>query len=62
MDGSLDFFLYFFNREMKRLIVVNDKMQKNYSYMLTEPMGKNFREDFKPELTPKQMLQLGVFG
>ena len=43
-------------------IKVNDKMQKNYTYKLTEPSGKNFQEDFKPELTPKQMLELGVFG
>lgn len=37
-------------------------MQKNYKYTLLEPIGKNFHKDFKPELTPKQMLQLGVFG
>jgi hypothetical protein len=43
-------------------VFVNDKMQKNYSYILTEPMGKNFDLDFKPQLTPKQMLELGVFG
>lgn len=43
-------------------IVVNDKMQKNYSYYLTEPIGKNFDSEFKPELTPKEMLELGVFG
>ncbi len=47
---------------MKKIIVVNDKMQKNYTYELTEPMGKNFHPDFKPELTPKQMLELGIFG
>ena len=47
---------------MKKRVVVNDLMQKNYSYFLTEPIGKNFREDFKPELTPKEMLELGVFG
>lgn len=45
-----------------KIITVNDKMQKNYMYVLTEPMGKNFDSDFKPELTPKQMLELGVFG
>ncbi len=44
------------------LIVVNDTMQQNYTYLRTEPMGKHFHTDFKPELTPKQMLQLGVFG
>lgn len=37
-------------------------MQSNYAYLLTEPIGKNFHSDFRPELTPKQMLELGVFG
>jgi len=45
-----------------RTVTVNDKMQKGYRYRLTEPAGRNFDPDFKPELTPKQMLQLGVFG
>jgi hypothetical protein len=45
-----------------KIINVNDKMQKNYSYVLSEPVCKNFDEGFKPELTPKQMLELGVFG
>ena len=43
-------------------ILVNDKMQKNYKYLLTEPMGQNFLSDFQPQLTPKEMLELGVFG
>jgi hypothetical protein len=43
-------------------VVVNDKMQKNYKYDLVEPAGKNFHPDFKPDLTPKEMLKLGVFG
>ncbi len=37
-------------------------MQENYEYYLTEPEGKNFHPEFKPELTPKQMLEMGVFG
>ena len=45
-----------------KLIVVNDKMQKNFSYFLSEEMGKNFHSDFKPELEPKEMLELGIFG
>lgn len=45
-----------------KTIIVNDLMQQNYKYNLTEPMGKNFDLDFKPELTPKQMLAMGVFG
>lgn len=43
-------------------ITVNDKMQNNYIYYLTESKGKGFHPDFKPELTPKKMLKLGVFG
>ena len=43
-------------------IIVNDLMQKNYEYELTEPMGKNFHKDFKPDLTPKEILEIGVFG
>ena len=37
-------------------------MQKNYSYDLTAPMGKKFDPEFTPDLTPKQMLALGIFG
>jgi hypothetical protein len=44
------------------LVTVNDKMQKGYSYKTVEPTGKNFDSQFKPQLTPKQMLALGVFG
>jgi hypothetical protein len=46
----------------KKKVVVNDLMQKNYVYYLTEPMGENFDPEFKPELTPAEMLALGVFG
>ncbi len=43
-------------------VKVNDKMQKSYVYFRTKPMGCAFRAGFTPELTPKQMLALGVFG
>ena len=43
-------------------MVVNDRMQRNYVYFRTEPAGKNFDDGFDPELTPRQMLELGVFG
>jgi len=43
-------------------VAVNDLMQKGYSYLLTEPAGRNFHPDFCPELTPREMLELGVFG
>jgi hypothetical protein len=45
----------------KRTVVVNDKMQKGYRYVLSAPVGRNFDPEFKPELTPRQMLRLGVF-
>lgn len=47
---------------MKQIVTVNDLMQSNYSYVLTEPQGKNFDPQFKPELSPSEMLALGVFG
>jgi hypothetical protein len=47
---------------MKRKVTVNDKMQKGYKYEIIEPEGKNFDPRFRPSLTPKQMLALGVFG
>ena len=43
-------------------IVVNDSVQKNYSYQRSEPVGENFDPEFKPELTTQEMLKLGVFG
>ena len=43
-------------------ITVNDLMQQGYVYELTCPAGKRFHPEFRPELTPKQMLALGVFG
>lgn len=44
------------------VVIVDDKMQSSYRYELTEPVGKNFDVEFKPELTPKEMLELGIFG
>lgn len=47
---------------MKAKVLVNDRMQKNYHYYLTEPMGENFDTEFTPDLIPKEMLELGIFG
>jgi hypothetical protein len=46
----------------QRWVEVDDLMQRGYIYPLTEPIGRNFHPDFEPQLTPKQMLELGVFG
>ena len=45
-----------------RRTVVNDLMQTGYAYFLTEPVGGNFHPDFRPDLSPREMLELGVFG
>ena len=45
-----------------RIVVVNDRMQRGYRYVLSAPMGEDFDPDFKPELSPKDMLRMGVFG
>lgn len=47
---------------MEKRVIVKDEIQKGHHYYLTEPMGKNFDPEFKPDLTPKQMLNLGIFG
>ena len=47
---------------MRRRVVVNDRMQQGYVYDRTQPVGRNFAPLFRPQLTPRQMLQLGVFG
>jgi len=33
---------------MQKTVTVNDKMQKNYVYEISEKQGKNFDKDFKP--------------
>jgi hypothetical protein len=45
----------------KYIVMVNDKMQQGYRYARTAPVGCDFHPEFRPELTPKQMLELGVF-
>lgn len=45
-----------------RKITVNDKMQSNYIYYCNAPIGQHFDAGFSPDLTPEEMLKLGVFG
>lgn len=45
----------------RRLVIVNDRMQQDYRYELTAPTGRAFDPDFHPELSPREMLELGVF-
>ncbi len=42
-------------------IQVHDLMQSSYSYVLSENPGEDFAPGFKPELSPPEMLKLGIF-
>lgn len=42
-------------------ITVYNKMEKDYSYILSENPGKNMADGFEPEYTPAKMLQMGIF-
>jgi hypothetical protein len=46
---------------MRRVVIVNDKMQQGYRYELSAPAGRDFDSQFLPDLTPEEMLELGVF-
>ena len=43
-------------------IVVDDLMQHGYEYVLEAPAGSDFGVGFEPELTPEEMIHLGIFG
>jgi hypothetical protein len=38
----------------RKIVTVNDKMQRSYRYALTAPIGRNFDPEFRPELTPAE--------
>jgi hypothetical protein len=44
----------------RTLVLVNDKMQRDYRHRRTETAGRNFAPDFVPEPTPRQMLAPGA--
>jgi hypothetical protein len=41
---------------------MNDTMRAGYTYERVVPPGRGFAEAFEPELSPAEMLRLGVFG
>ncbi len=50
------------NWDSAEFVVVNDLMQKGYVYERSEAVGSNFGFGFQPQLTPKKLLSMGVFG
>lgn len=46
---------------MPLTVTVNDKMQRGYRYRLAARTGRDFDPDFTPDLSPTEMLRLGVF-
>jgi hypothetical protein len=45
-----------------KTITVDEDYQTGYTYQLEEQVGKNFDPEFQPELSPTEMLGLGIFG
>ena len=45
----------------RKMVIIQDRMQKDYQYELQAPYGEDFAEGFSPELSPAQMLEWGVF-
>jgi len=45
----------------RRIVTVNDRMQRGYRYELTARPGRDFDPEFTPDLSPAEMLRLGVF-
>ncbi len=51
-----------YTKHMLTTITSSDPWQEGYTYTLTSPTGSNFAPDFTPDLSPQEMLELGVFG
>ncbi len=46
---------------MARVVVADDVLQPGYRYALVAPTGKEFALGFTPDVTPAEMLRMGVF-
>lgn len=45
-----------------KTIKVQEQYQTGYTYRLIEEPGQNFDPEFRPDLTPEEMLRLGIFA
>lgn len=50
------------SEKIVRDVFVNEEYQIGYRYRLEAEVGKGFDIRFTPDLTPAQMLKLGIFG
>lgn len=49
-------------KSSSKTILSQDQLQPGYEYVLVAPEGREFADGFAPDLTPREMLELGVFG
>ena len=47
---------------MTRKVIVSDRMRTGYAYERVARPGRDFDPAFTPDLTPAEMLEMGVFG
>ncbi|MGH1577777.1 hypothetical protein [Planktotalea sp.] len=47
--------------EIGATVVVNDKMQRDYIYKISAPLGDVKSDVFAPYFSPQEMLEMGVF-
>lgn len=45
-----------------RIVYSSDILQPDYKYKILVPQGDSFDPEFNPDLSPKEMLKLGIFG
>ena len=59
--NELTFILSFDMYKIGDIVVVNDKMQRSYEYVISSLAGTGFKDGFEPYHTPQEMLEMGVF-
>ncbi|QSH39289.1 hypothetical protein JXR01_03225 [Candidatus Kaiserbacteria bacterium] len=47
---------------MEDTVTSKDELQEGYTYTLSAGVGEHFDPEFKPSLTPQEMLELGIMG
>lgn len=50
------------SKKRQIFVRVDDLMQRGYKYEISEAENSNFDSKFFPDLSPKEMLEMGIFG